>query len=145
MLKMQRYWLLGTMVLALSATAKAETYDCQTEPGAGLCRSIRLTSSYLVSCSGGGCDRLIRRQIRYFNETADYYYGYLTPGPAVGADLARAAYDTAVRLCAYRWENVEVTTLSSLLTSANRTLEALREVQRRGGYATPKFCRLVER
>lgn len=117
--------------------------NCQQEPGAQLCRTIRVLRSYLVDCSGG-CDDLFARQIRYFNRVADFYYGNVELGAPMDADITGIAQTAAATICRYRWTSVDAGTLSNLMSGANRALVALKEIQKLGGIASPSHCKIVQ-
>lgn len=118
----------------------AASINCQDQPGASLCRDIRIAYSYLVSCSGG-CDGLMYDQASALNKLANTYYAVYYPGMGVDQILSDQAYAAATRLCAYSWKDVtNVQALNQWIVAANRAIDGLKDLQIAGGRNPAKHC-----
>lgn len=123
------------------APAAAAPLNCTTLPGSSLCRDIRIAQSYLVGCTGG-CEGLLRDQTRALTRVANSYFDVLLPGMKADNDIAMQAYNTAVKICGYRWRDANVEAIGQWVIAANRALDGLKEVQVAGNLRTTKYCQM---
>lgn len=124
----------------VTSEASAVTYlDCQSHPGATVCREMRILKSNLVGCNGNACYNLWNAQIRSMEGLTNFYYRYVGFNPAADLNIGSGAQDLAIRLCAQQWRG-DINWINQIMISANRVIGVLAEIQRASGIAVPSSC-----
>ncbi len=119
-----------------------QVLTCDSEPGRGLCREMRLLESYMVDCTGASCYDLWRGQVRSMQVITDTFYRDVDPGATAEPQMGRSAEYASRAICGAHWTG-DPNWIRRLAVAANRALRALDLLQEAAGEPFPYTCTLV--